>query len=97
MSDIELLRMALERLEWWERGYGDPSEDPPDEVVAALRKRLCGAEPAPHRFAAAVPSERTTIRMGGAVMVCSINDAACAEVPASRRCAGCPVATGEGR
>lgn len=59
------------------------------ERVVTYRTAGVGAA-APGRFAAAVPSERTTIRIGGAVRVCSVNDAACAEVPASRRCPGCP-------
>ena len=41
-GDTDLLRKALERLEWWERGFGDPKEDPPDAVIAALRTRLDG-------------------------------------------------------
>jgi hypothetical protein len=43
-ADTDLLRQALERLEWWENVYGDPEDDPPDAVIAALRARLAGVQ-----------------------------------------------------
>lgn len=65
-----------------------------DECDAAWERiaAACGvtAAPAPDRAAPMVPSATTTVRMGGAVLVCSINDAACVEVPPARRCIGCP-------
>lgn len=90
MDAKALIERAMQQLQAWQSKYAEwqPTWPPPAGDVRWME------DAAAYLAAHTLPAPQ--FKASGLVHVCERNDAACVEVPAPRRCPGCPVGGPQG-